>query len=161
MQQLETTSDAAVVDALMAASRALVAVAARSIAHVEASLSLPQYRALVVLSTRGPTTAGVLADELGVHPSTVTRLCDRLVAGGYVTREPSTDSRREVVIALTPTGRSAVRKVMQRRRRLIGDIVANVPLEQRPTMVAALQAFSAAAGEAPEQAWAFGWDVTP
>lgn len=146
-----------VVDALMTASRALVAVAARSIAQVDESLSLPQFRALVVLAARGPVTVGTLADELDVHSSTITRLCDRLVGRGYVTRAPAADSRREVVVALTNAGRSAVRKVMQRRRDLVGQIVANVPAQDRAPMVSALRAFSAAAGEAPEQAWSFGW----
>lgn len=146
-----------VVDALMDASRALVAVAARSIARVDESLSLPQFRALVVLATRGATTVGALADELGVHSSTVTRMCDRLVARRYVTRQTAASNRRSVLVTLTPAGRAVVRKVTERRRRLIGEIVANVPEQHRAAMIAALHAFSAAAGEAPDQAWSFGW----
>ena len=43
------------VDAFVAASRALVAVAARSLADLSDDITLPQYRALVVLRTRGPS----------------------------------------------------------------------------------------------------------
>ena len=31
--------------------------------------------------------------------------------------------------------------------------------QQRPALVDALSAFAAAAGEAPDQAWAIGWDL--
>lgn len=41
------------VTALLTASRLLVAVSARSLAAVEESLTLPQFRMLVVLDSRG------------------------------------------------------------------------------------------------------------
>ena len=69
-----------VVDAVLRASRVLVAVAVRSLAAVDHDVTLPQYRALVVLASRGPQRPSALAEALAVHPSTITRLCDRLVA---------------------------------------------------------------------------------
>lgn len=150
-------TDDAVVDALMAASRALVSVAARSIAAVDESLSLPQFRALVVLATRGAATVGALADELNVHSSTITRLSDRLVARALVSRVAAETNRREVVVELTPAGKRIVAKVMQRRRDAIAEIVAAVPGAQRQAMVAALLTFSQAAGGATDQAWMHGW----
>ena len=71
-------------DAVLRASRALVAVAARSIAQAGDSVTLPQYRALVALAARGPQRVTDLAEELGVHPSSATRMCDRLVKAGFV-----------------------------------------------------------------------------
>src|SRR4029077_10764902 len=68
-----------VADAVLRASRVLVSVAARSLAGVDHDVPLPQYRALVVLASRGPQRPTELAEALAVHPSTVTRLCDRLV----------------------------------------------------------------------------------
>ena len=70
----------AVTDAVLTASRALVGVAARSLAVVDAEVTLPQYRALVVLAARGPRLVGELADELSIHPSTETRLRRREIA---------------------------------------------------------------------------------
>ena len=46
-------------DALLTASRALVAVAARSLAAVDDDVTLPQYRALVVLAVAGPSTSAI------------------------------------------------------------------------------------------------------
>jgi DNA-binding MarR family transcriptional regulator len=100
-----------VTDAVLVASRALVSVAAKSLAGVEHDVTLPQYRAVVVLASRGPLNAGELAEALGVHPSTVTRLCDRLVAKSLVERRPHPDNRREVVLAPTAEGRRLVDQV--------------------------------------------------
>jgi DNA-binding MarR family transcriptional regulator len=146
-----------VTDAVLVASRALVAVAALSLAAVEQEVTLPQFRALVVLASRGPVNSGALAEELSVHASTCTRLCDRLLAKGLLTRAPHPDNRREVVLAITATGRAIVDRVTAARRREIARIVARVPPELRGAMVHALQAFGDAAGEVPEQSWSQGW----
>jgi hypothetical protein len=47
-----------VTDAVLTASRALVGVAARSLAIVDAEVTLPQYRALVVLAPRARAPPG-------------------------------------------------------------------------------------------------------
>jgi DNA-binding MarR family transcriptional regulator len=148
-----------VVDGVLRASRALVAVAARSIAGVDGTVTLPQYRTLVALAAHGPQNVRTLADEIDVHPSTATRMCDRLATRGLIDRNLSSESRREVIISLTPAGRRLVDKVMTRRRRAIRDIVAKVPGPLRPAMVDALQAFSDAAGDVPDQSWTAGWNA--
>jgi DNA-binding MarR family transcriptional regulator len=148
-----------VVDAVLSASRALVGVAARSLADVADDVTLPQYRALVVLCGRGPVSMSGLADELGAAPSTVTRLCDRLVRKGLATRTHPPESRREVVAVVTEQGRDLVDQVTKRRRREIARIVEHVPAQRRAPMVRALRAFAEAAGEAPDQAWTSGWEL--
>jgi DNA-binding MarR family transcriptional regulator len=135
----------------------LVSVAARSLAGVTEKVTLPQHRALVVLAGRGPQNAGALAEVLGVHSSTLTRLCDRLVTKGLITRGESPTNRRETMLGLTPRGRRLVRSVTERRRNEIAAIVARVPRTQRDAMVRALQTFGDAAGEATESAWLPGW----
>ncbi len=72
----------------------LVSVAARSLAGVTDKVTLPQYRALVVLAAVGPRTRA-LAEVLGVHSSTLTRLCDRLVNKDLITRGESPTNRRK------------------------------------------------------------------
>ena len=78
-----------VIDALLAASRQLVAIAARSVAAVEENLTLPQYRMLVVLDTHGPSSLARLADALEVNASTALRMVDRLAAAGTAEKIPS------------------------------------------------------------------------
>src|SRR5262249_14615293 len=76
----------AVIDALLAASRAMVAIASRSLADTDPDVTLPQSRALVLMASRGPQRIADVADDLGVAPSTATRMCDRLVRKQLVRR---------------------------------------------------------------------------
>jgi DNA-binding MarR family transcriptional regulator len=138
----------AVTDAVLLASRALVAVASRSIASVDEAVTLPQFRALVVLdSNSGQRRVGELAQELRISPSTATRLCDRLVRKRLVSRAVDPTNRREVAISLSSRGRDLVRTVTERRRAEIASIMSKVPPAQRATIVDALTAFRDAAGE--------------
>lgn len=149
-------SDEQMVDAVLRASRVLVAVAVRSLAAVDHDVTLPQYRALVVLASRGPQRPSELAAALAVHPSTITRLCDRLVAHRLVHRGESPANRREVSIRLTPKGRRLVDAVTVRRREEIASIAANIPTRERAATVHALHALGEAAHEPTDAAWFAG-----
>lgn len=149
----------AITDAVFAASRALVAVAARSLASVHDDVTLPQYRVLVILCARGPLGMSDLADELGCSGSTATRLCDRLVGRQLVDRQHRVDNRREVEVTATRSGEQLVRKVTERRRVEIEAILANIGPRQRSDLIKAFQAFADAAGEVPDQAWSTGWEL--
>jgi DNA-binding MarR family transcriptional regulator len=151
-------TDEHVVDAVLRASRVLVSVAVRSLAGVDHDVTLPQYRALVVVASRGPQRPTELAEALALHPSTITRLCDRLVARRLVRRKESTENRREVTITLTAKGRRLVDEVTERRRAEIAGIVANIPARERATAVHALHALGDAAGEPADAAWFAGTD---
>lgn len=118
---------------------------------------MPQYRALVVLAAQGSMRAGDLAEVLGVHPSTATRLCDRLVDRHLVRRAVDRTNRRETLIALSKRGRDLVDKVTDVRRRDIRAIVERIPEDSRGAAVAALRAFADAAGEPSQAAWTLGW----
>lgn len=137
----------AVTDAVLAASRLLVGLSARSIASVDDSITIPQFRMLVVLSTRGPMKLTMLAEHLDVKPSTATRMIDRLVSAGLVNRQPSPVSRRELLLDLTDAGASVVAKVTRQRRREIARIIDRMPDRQRTALVEAFDAFREAGGE--------------
>ncbi|MTD52633.1 MarR family winged helix-turn-helix transcriptional regulator [Amycolatopsis pithecellobii] len=137
----------AVTDAVLTASRLLVAVSARSIAAVDESITIPQFRLLVVLGSHGPLKLTALAEFLAVNPSTATRMVDRLVAAGLVNREANPASRRELVVSLTGTGAAVVRDVTQRRRKEISRIVGRMAPSTRRGLVRALNAFTDAGDE--------------
>ena len=138
----------AVTDAVLLSSRALVAVASRSIASVDESVTLPQFRALVVLDrAEAGLNVGELARELRIQPSTATRLCDRLVRRRLARRRVNPANRREVTMLLTAAGRDVVAKVTRQRRREFASIMAKVPASQRVAIIDALTAFREAAGE--------------
>jgi DNA-binding MarR family transcriptional regulator len=148
---------AALVDALLTATRAMVGLAARSLANLDADVTLPQYRALVVLATRGPQRVVDISAELGVTPSTGTRMCDRLVRKGLIRRYRSATDRRAVRLALTPTGRSLVDEVTRRRREELTTVVDAIPDTAHESVTAALHALAAKSGERPEDEWWLGW----
>lgn len=139
----------AVTDAVVTASRLLVAVSARSIASADESITLPQFRLLVLLSSRGPMNLSTFTEHLGVLPSTGTRMIDRLVSAGLVARWVNPASRREVMVGLTEDGAAIVAKATQRRRREIARIVARMPEGSRQELVTVLEQFNEAGGEPP------------
>ncbi|MFN8052266.1 MAG: MarR family transcriptional regulator [Acidimicrobiales bacterium] len=138
-------------DAALVASRALVAVAARSLTEL-GDLTLPQFRALVVLASRGPQTNSDLAAALGVHPSTMTRMVDRLVTKDYVSRA-ATGDRREVVLAATDASLAVIDAVSAARRQELAGILDRMSAEGRTRLIAALEEFAEAAGELPDSEW--------
>ncbi|MEV5280421.1 MarR family transcriptional regulator [Streptomyces sp. NPDC052811] len=154
----------AVTRAVLTASRVLVAVSARSLAAVEDRVTLPQFRLLVVLSTHGTAKLVVLADLLGVNPSTAMRMMDRLIAAGLADRQVNPDNRRETLLRLTDDGRRLVEEVTARRRADIAAIVERLAPDQQSALVDALTAFAEAGGEpmAPDEAslYPLGWSDT-
>ena len=144
-------------EAVLTASRVLVAVAARSLVAAEDHVSLAQYRVLVVLAARGPQRLAALAEALGVNPSTATRVCDRLVTRRLIHRHRAHGDRREIRVGLSQAGRRLVEEVSRRRRQEIHRLVAAIPTPTRAEVVAALRALADAAGEVPDPDWALGW----
>src|ERR1700739_4680070 len=145
----------AITDALLTASRLLVAVSARSIGEVDETITIPQFRTLGILANRGPThpatrvptTLATLAVLLAVQPSATAGMVDRLVAAGLIDRLPHPTSRRELLAALTKRGREVVRRVTAYRRAKIATIVEKMSPPERHGLVRALTAFTAAGGE--------------
>jgi DNA-binding MarR family transcriptional regulator len=146
-------------DAVLFASRALVAVAARSLSDIAEEVTLAQYRTLVVLASRGPQNLINLAEAIGVTPATATRMCDRLVTKKLIVREADQDDRRTIRIDLTKKGRRLVSDVTDRRREEIGAILESISPVDQVLFAKALSRFAAAAGEVPEQDWSTGWDL--
>jgi DNA-binding MarR family transcriptional regulator len=147
------------VDAVLSASRVLVAIAARSLADAGEQVTLTQYRSLVILASRGPQSMAALAEAVAVTPPTASRLCQRLVRKGLVRRRTDRHDRRQVRLALTEAGRDLIDTVTARRREEIADLLASVPAETQHSVVAALRQLAAGAGEVPEQDWSSGWDL--
>lgn len=158
---IDTTGDAAVspsVDAVLAASRTLMAVTARSIAAVESSADFDEVRVLVIVSAHTVASLRQVADGLGRHTSTTSRLCDRMVANGLLDRRDDPTDRRQLALRLTAAGERVVRKMLAGRRRSIERVLARMPDERRAGLAAALGAFADAAGEMSEHdLWGIGW----
>lgn len=150
----------AVTTAVLTASRLLVAVAARSLAAVEDSVTLPQFRLLVLLSAHGPMSLTALAEQLAVNPSTAMRMADRLEGAEMIIRSVNPAVRRQHIVRLTRRGRRVVSRVTARRRKEITAIVARMAPEARTELVGALRSFNAAGREPeapPDDVSRLGW----
>lgn len=159
MRAAAAPSTTKVADAVLTASRALVGVAARSLAGRVEDITMPQFRALVVLAEGGPLRPVDLASALGTSSSTVTRLCDRLVKKDLIARRRTEEDRREVQLELTRAGRRLLDEVTAARRADIVGILDKVAPGRRAEIASALQLFSEAAGEIPERTWGEVWEL--
>jgi DNA-binding MarR family transcriptional regulator len=143
------------VEALMRASRALVGIAAASVAD-EQLVTLVQYRALVVIAGAPQCRVNDLAQALTVHPTTATRLLDRLVSKELVRRSGAPGDRRVASLTLTSRGAAIVRRVQARRRAAIERVVGHMGASSSAVVVGALRDFADAAGER-SSVDQFGW----
>ncbi|KUL22820.1 MarR family winged helix-turn-helix transcriptional regulator [Actinoplanes awajinensis] len=149
--------EAEVTDALLALSRVLVGISARALGSLDEEVTLPQFRTLILLVSRGSLRAVDLAEELDVTPSTATRMCDRLVRKGLVARHERPADRRSSWVTLTSAGQDLVGDVMRRRRQVLADLVADVSLTRPVAFASVVNALVEAAGDVPDAQWWRQW----
>lgn len=111
-------------------------------------LTLTQLRALFILRAEDGLRAGGLAERLGVTPSTLTRVMDRLVRNHLVRREPDEEDRRLVRHFLTASGHEAVVEIERTGRERMDRIFDRLTGDQLQRLVEALQDMTLAADEA-------------
>ena len=134
-------------EVLQAATRVLAGVALRSLDILDSAVTLPQFRLLAVLAGPEPVPSGQAAKTLGLDPSTVTRLADRMVSAGHVTRGTSPQHRGVVTLELTASGRDLVATADAWRRHELARIMARLAAPEQAAVTAALELLVAAAGE--------------
>ena len=115
---------------LLAVVRLMVAVSVHAADHI-GEASLVQLRALTVLSELETANLMQLADRMGVTVSTTSRLVDRLVAADFVDRKPSAQTRREISISLSETGRQVLQRYDELRVRELHDRLDRLPARRR------------------------------
>jgi DNA-binding MarR family transcriptional regulator len=139
--------DEEALELLQSVTRILAGVALRSLDVLDGAVTLPQFRMLAVLADLGRARSVKVAGALGLEASTITRLADRLVRAGYVTRGSEPRHRGVVTLELTETGRLLVNKVAAWRQEELARILARLPAAQRDCVTATLRHLVAAAGE--------------
>jgi DNA-binding MarR family transcriptional regulator len=135
------------VGVLQAATRVLAGIALRSLDMLDGSVSLAQFRLLAVLADLGPSRSGRVAQALGIEPSTVTRLADRLVSSGHVERGREPGHRSVVTLELTGRGRDLVTRVHDWRRAELLQILDRLDVADQEAAATVLQLLVDAAGD--------------
>jgi DNA-binding MarR family transcriptional regulator len=138
------------VEAVMAASRALVGMAAASVAAVDDIVTVPQLRVLMMISTRGPMNLGSVAAALGVSAPNASRICDRVLKAGLLHRSEDPSDRRNITLTLTDDGHALISRVAGHRRAAIRRVLRKMNPRDRETLARVLDIFAEAAGEPHE-----------
>lgn len=110
-----------------------------------APLSVSQLRVMFVLEHSEGANLRALGEALDAAPSSVSRLCDRLEAVGFLERALSATSRREVELSLSDRGRAYLHELRERRREHLRDVVDTLPVAARSSLVTGLRRFRDAA----------------
>ncbi|MBQ1084051.1 MULTISPECIES: MarR family winged helix-turn-helix transcriptional regulator [unclassified Nocardiopsis] len=110
-----------------------------------APVSASQLKVLFILDDEDGVNLRTVTDRLGSTPPSVSRLCDRLEAVGFVHRTSSPSSRRELRVWLTESGRSFMRDLRARRERELHAVIARMPPRKRAMLLEGLAAFREAA----------------
>jgi DNA-binding MarR family transcriptional regulator len=138
----------ALLTAVTLAGRALDNLMERSIAAVNQRVTLEQYRTLALLALYGSQSSSALAERCGVHTSTMSRMCERLVARHLIVRTRSPRDHREVMVQLSTLGTTFLHKVTIVFERSM-EAVRDIDPADRGAAVRALHNLAAAATEQP------------
>ncbi|MFF8606783.1 MarR family winged helix-turn-helix transcriptional regulator [Streptomyces sp. NPDC015346] len=109
-----------------------------------APVSSSQLRVLYVLDRNRGINLRTLGEALGSTPSSVSRMCDRLHALGFIKRSPSPASRRELELRLSSRGESYLKDVRERRELGVLKIIASMPPEEQVALAKGLSSFCSA-----------------
>ncbi|MFI5806274.1 MarR family winged helix-turn-helix transcriptional regulator [Streptomyces sp. NPDC051561] len=119
-----------------------------------APVSTSQLRVMHILERDEGINLRTLGEVLGAAPPSVSRLCDRLEALGYVKRSASTVSRREVELRLTGPGRTYLRELRARREEALLAAVSVMPAGAREALIHGLGEFRTAVEQGfPVRQW--------
>ncbi|GGW81673.1 hypothetical protein GCM10010503_68730 [Streptomyces lucensis JCM 4490] len=110
-----------------------------------APASPSQMRVLFMLEHQDGINLRTLADSLASTPPSTSRLCDRLVAAGFVERTVSPADRREVRLHLSHRGRAFLDDLRARREHELQAVLELMPAAKRTALLDVLQAFCDAA----------------
>lgn len=133
-------------DALLDASRSLMAIAVRSVSAGPVPVTVVQHRLLVLLDARSTLSVNAVAEELGVDQSNASRHCSRLERLGLVRRSRADHDGRAVDVSLTGAGLRQVQAVRDARRAEIARVLERLPDPAVREAVRGFEAFRDAAG---------------
>ncbi|MER5967808.1 MarR family transcriptional regulator [Streptomyces sp. NPDC002057] len=125
--------------------------ARHSTTSTTAPSSTSQLRLMYVVDREDGIRMRTVCQRLASAPPTVTRMCDRLQAIGFLERVACPDNGREVALQLTPTGKAHLQRIRDQRDTMLHEAIDNMsPAERRAlaTGLTGLQAqLNAARGE--------------
>jgi len=113
---------------------------------IDSGLTLTQLRSLFLIANKGSTNFRKLAEALGVTPSNVTGIVDRLVEQGLVSRTQNPEDRREMTLQATDKGQALVSNLKEVGIKHMTQILSVLSVEELSALAKGLSAFVRAAG---------------
>ncbi|MEO3758571.1 MarR family transcriptional regulator [Mycobacterium sp. B14F4] len=126
------------------ATRGLLALNVSALERLEKRIGLAPLRALQALDRLGPSLVTELGDDLGLLPSTASRLSDRLADAGYITRRVSPTNRRATLLELTDAGRAVLDELIALRVEAFGAVTRRMTQADLAALIQGTRAFTAA-----------------
>ncbi len=112
---------------------------------IDSGLTMTQLKSLFLITSRGSTNFRKLAEALGVTPSNVTIIVDRLVQQGLVSRTEDTEDRRMMILQATDKGYTLLSNLRESGMKLMTEILSLLSIEELSTLAQGLSAFIKAA----------------
>lgn len=111
-----------------------------------AGLSVPQFRMLVQLYHRPSASLSVVAEALGSTAPAASRLVSGLVRRGFVVRQESSSDRRQISLALTTAGRSAMKAAWSGTQQVLAEQLGTLSGSQLDELTRSLAVLSSVFG---------------
>lgn len=99
-------------------------------------VSASDLQCLFVLSTHGPQSPGFIAEQIGLTTGSASRMVDRLLAAGLVTRDTDPRDRRRVIVTITPQALDRVAEHYSPLNEKLRSILAQLPNRSLTDMLA-------------------------
>jgi DNA-binding MarR family transcriptional regulator len=127
-------------DAVQGVARRLVALTASALLQSPGtgSVTLPEYRVLVLIALGRVTAPSDLATELDVSRAAVAQILGRLSSKRLIRRGAHGEDRRRSVLSVTPKGRQVVQAVVRERGRRLRPALAQLSTTERSELLRAL-----------------------
>jgi MarR family transcriptional repressor of emrRAB len=95
------------------------------------------FRTLLMLYSlpNGVAFPSDLCTCMGQSPANMTRVADALVERGLITRAPSEEDRRRMVLRVTPAGEALVQEYLPQAARRTRTLFSDVPVEERQRLL--------------------------
>jgi DNA-binding MarR family transcriptional regulator len=104
------------------------------------ALNLRQRLILQCLGLEGDQSIAAIGQRLGLSPSTMTGLVDRLEEQGYLKRRPHASDRRVTLLALSRKGSGAFARETDWYRSLVDEIFGSLGEDAKRVVLHALRA---------------------
>jgi DNA-binding MarR family transcriptional regulator len=98
----------------------------RQLEEVDSCSATPVQTEIMARIKKGISRTADIAELMQASASAVTQHVNQLVESGYVTKTESTHDRRELILSLTPAGKTVIDKKMEFMRKRVENIVSTL-----------------------------------